>query len=368
MMTAFAVLLVVHGLIHILGFVMALGLAELPQLTQPISPIFGALWLVSAILFVAAAVALFVWPRAWWVIGACAVVASTTVIIPSWPDAKVGSIANAIALVGVFFGFLAQGPFSLRAEYDRDVQSRAGAIRSAQPITEPDLAHLPAPVQLYLRAAGVVGQARVHNFRARIHGRIRRSQNARWMPLTAEQYSFADSPARLFYMNASMFGIPIQGYHRYVGSAATMHVEAAAFVPVVTASGTEMTQSETVTLFNDMCILAPATLIDSAIAWETVDARTARARFTNASHTIRADLSFNESGELTNFVSDDRYQASPDGTSLRRVPWSTPIGGYRSFGRVRLASAGEGRWHEPGGEYSYIQLTIDSVEYNVPCP
>jgi hypothetical protein len=365
MVTVFAVLLVVHGLIHILGFVTALAFAELSQLTQPISPIFGALWLVAAFLFVAAAVALFAWPKAWWVIGACAVVVSTIVIVPSWADAKFGTIANVIALVGVVFGFLAQGPFSLRADYDHDVESRLRATGPGPAVTEADLAHLPAPVQRYLRTAGVVGQPRVHNFRARIHGRIRSNQSARWMPLAAEQYNFADPAARLFYMNASMFGIPVQGYHRYVGSAATMHVKAAALVPVVTASGSEMTQSETVTLFNDMCIFAPATLIDSAITWEPVDAGTARARFTNAGHTIRTELSFNESGELTNFVSDDRYQASPDETSLTQVSWSTPIGGYRSFGHVRLASVGEGRWHEPGGEYAYIQVTIDSVEYNV---
>ena len=32
---------------------------------------------------------------------------------------------------------------------------------------------------------------------------------------------------------------------------------------------------------------------------------------------------------------------------------------------VRLASKGEGRWHEADGEYAYIELTIDAVEYNV---
>jgi hypothetical protein len=50
---------------------------------------------------------------------------------------------------------------------------------------------------------------------------------------------------------------------------------------------------------------------------------------------------------------------------MRQLRWSTPISGYRSFGRVRLGSGGEGRWHLPGGEYAYIQLAIDTVEYNV---
>ena len=360
-----AIFLLVHGLIHLLGFVKAFRFAELPQLTQPISPFLGVLWLIALLLFLAAAGSLFVWPRWWWAVGTCAIVVSMLAIVPSWPDAKFGALANLIALLGVVFGFVGQGPVSLLAAYDRDVDRGLARFTPGEPITDAELAHLPAPVQQYLRRNGVIGQPRVRNFRARMHGRIRNGPDARWMPLTAEQYNFVDEPARLFYLNASMLLIPVQGYHRYVGPSATMHVKAAALVPVVDVSGDEMNQGETVTMFNDMCVMAPATLIDAAIAWEPVDARTARASFTNAGQTIRAELSFNEGGELTNFWSDDRYQTSPDGKSVKKVRWSTPLDGYRSFGPVRLASGGEARWHEPGTDYAYIELTLDDVQYNL---
>jgi hypothetical protein len=126
-----------------------------------------------------------------------------------------------------------------------------------------------------------------------------------------------------------------------------------------------MNEGETDTMFNDMCVMAPATLINHAIVWEPVDEHTAGVSFTNARHTIRAELWFNEAGELTNFWSDDRYQTSPDGNTVKKVRWSTPLDGYRSFGPVRVASGGEARWHEPSGEYPYIQLTLDDVQYNV---
>jgi hypothetical protein len=361
----FTIFLVVHGFIHLLGFAKAFGFAELLQLTQPISSILGVLWLIACFLFLAAAGSLFVWPRWWWATAACAIVVSMVVIVPCWTDAKFGALANLVALVGVVFGFLAQGPVSLRAAYDRDVNRALARFAPAVPITDADLAHLPVPVQRYLRGAGVLGQPRIRNFRARMHGRIRNGPDARWMSLVGEQYNFVDEPARLFYLNASMFMIPAQGYHRYVGPSATMRVKAAALVPVVDVSGDEMNQGETVTMFNDMCVMAPATLIDPAIVWEPVDARTARTTFTNAGHTIHAELSFNDAGELTNFWSDDRYQTSPDGKSVKKVPWSTPLGGYRLFGPFRLASGGEARWHEPGREYAYIELTIDDIQYNL---
>ena len=365
MVTAFAVLLVVHGLIHLLGTAKAFGWADLPQLTQPISVTVGALWLLAALLFLTTAASLFVWPRMWWTVGACAVVVSTLLIVPSWTDAKVGALANAVVLVGVALGFLSQGPYSLRAEYERDIEGHVPAAASTAPVTDADLAHLPAPVQRYLRLAGVVGKARVRNFRVGMHGRIRNGRQGRWMPFAAEQYNVVGPAARLFYLDASMFTIPAQGYHRYVGSSASMRVKAAAMVPVVSAAGSEMTRGETVTMLNDMCMMAPATLIEPAITWEAVDACTARACFTNAGHAIRAELSFNEAGELTNFVSDDRFQASADGTTMRRVRWSTPVRGYRTYGAMRLPSGGEGRWLEAEGEYAYIDVTIDEVQYNV---
>ena len=107
MMTiAFAIVLVLHGLIHLIGAVKAFGVADLPQLTQPISPVFGVVWLVAAVLCLAAAASLFLWPRGWWMVGAAALLLSVIAIVSSWPDARFGLIPNGMLFVGVVFGFL----------------------------------------------------------------------------------------------------------------------------------------------------------------------------------------------------------------------------------------------------------------------
>jgi hypothetical protein len=369
-----AAFLSLHGLIHLLGVAKAFGWAELPQLVQPISPARGVFWGLAALLFVAAAACIYFWPRGWWVIGAVAIAISTVLVAAAWSEARFGAAANVLALLMVVFGYLTYGPGSLRAQFDRDVADGLGRTSASSTdavprdgrgtITEADLAPLPAPVQRYLRLAGAVGQPRVVSVRARMHGRIRSGPGARWMPFVAEQYDFFDRPSRFFYMNASMFFIPAQGYHRYAGSEATMVVKAAAVVPVARQAGPSMTRTETVTLFNDMCLLAPATLIDPAIVWEPVDDWTARATFSNAAQTIRAELLFNEQGELVDFRSDDRGQSSTDGRTLISMRWSTPVGNYRRYGAATLASVGEGRWHPAEGDYTYIELTIDEVEYN----
>jgi hypothetical protein len=101
MRAALAAFLVIHGLIHLLGAAKAFGWADLPQLTQPVSPAAGVVWFAAAGLFLSSAATLFLWPSGWWVIAALAVGVSTAAIIPSWTDAKAGALANAIVLVAL---------------------------------------------------------------------------------------------------------------------------------------------------------------------------------------------------------------------------------------------------------------------------
>jgi hypothetical protein len=229
-----------------------------------------------------------------------------------------------------------------------------------------DLTRLPPPIRRYLRAADVVGRPHVRNFRALMHGRIRSGPTAPWMRFTAEQFSFFTGPqrARFFFMKAARLMVPFHVFHRYADAAATMQVKLFGMLSVASASGASMTRAETVTMFNDMCVFAPATLIDPDIAWEEQDASRVRARFANGGYTISAELSFNDAGELTDFWSGDRLQTQPDGT-MRVIPWSTPVRGYRSFDGTRIGAYGEGRWHEAGGDFAYVEIDLDSLQYNV---
>ena len=365
MTLVFTVVIVLHGLIHLMGPAKAFGVADLPQLTQPVATGMGLLWLAAALLMLSSGAAIWLVPRWWWLLGLTAVVVSQAAIGGAWTDARAGTIPNIIVLAGVVFGYLAWGPSSLRAQYDVDVNRGLSRITEPSVVREAHLAHLPGPVADYVRASGAVGQPRVRSMRVRMHGRIRAGASDAWMPFLAEQYNFYDQPSRFFYMNASKMLVPIQGYHRFVDREASMLVKIAASLPVARAAGDEMTRAETVTLFNDMCLLAPSTLMDPAIGWESIDTRAVRATFTQAGHTIRADLRFNDRAELVDFTSDDRRQASADGRTLRSVRWSTPFGEYRQFGQYRLGSHGEARWHEAGSSYAYIEITIDDISFNV---
>ncbi len=114
MKVLFAAFLALHGLIHLMGTAKAFGIAEIPQLTQRIDRPMGVLWLLAATLLVLTAICLFTWPRWWWVVGAGAIVVSQVAIVTSWSDARYGTIANIIALVGVGLGLLWQSHSGFR--------------------------------------------------------------------------------------------------------------------------------------------------------------------------------------------------------------------------------------------------------------
>lgn len=349
-----------------MGFLKAFGLAELPQLKRSISPPMGRLRLAAAVLVTAGCLAFA--PRIGWMVGAAALVLSQTLIVTSWSDAKFGTLANVVLLFAVVHGFLSQGPSSDRAEYRRLVATELARPLVEAVLTEPDLLRLPAPVAAYVRASGAVGQPRVSNFRASIRGQIRGGPDARWMSFSGEQFNpFGEDSARLFLIEVSMFGIPVDVLHVFRGRTASMRATLLSIRPLVNVVGPEMAQSETVTLLNDLCILAPGTLADPSIAWEPVDSRSARAVFTRGSYTARALLSFDGAGNLMDFVSDDRLAASPDGKTFTRKRWSTPVSSYRTFGRSRVAAKGEARWHAPApdGEFAYLEFELADIRYNV---
>ena len=365
MRAAIAVILALHGLIHFMGFVKAFGYASLPQLTQPISRGMGTVWLIAGVLMLLGAALLVASQRYWWIAGIAALAVSQAVIMSAWGDAWAGTIANVVLLLAVTHGCVTEGPWSFRAQFDRDAAIGLARPVDAATIAEDDLVRLPAPVQRYVRATGFVGHPRIRNYRLRFRGRIRSAPDSAWMPFEADQQSFANPSTRVFLMRARMFGLPVEAFHRFVDGRATMRVKVLGLVPMVDASGPVMDRSETVTLFNDMCLLAPATLLDPRIEWEPVDSHSARAQFTNGDQTITATLLFDDEGLLTNFISDDRSRISSDGKTFTRHRFSTPVRDYRSFGAVRLPSHGDARYLLPGGEFTYGEFDLQDVAYNV---
>lgn len=230
-------------------------------------------------------------------------------------------------------------------------------------LTEKDIQHLPTIVRKYIHYSGSVGKEKVLNFRAEFKGGIRAKSSEDFMSLTSVQYNFSDQPTRLFYIVAKKKGIPAKGIHLYRDRTAIMLIRLLGLFTVVNASGREMDQGETVTLFNDMCFMAPATLIDKNIEWKEIDDHTVDAKFTNGNIAITATLYFNETGELINFLSNDRFETT-DGKTYINYPWLTPVTGYTDINGYRLPAGAKLIYKHPDEDLCYGEFNLVSINYN----
>jgi hypothetical protein len=361
---AFAALLGIHGILHLLGATKAFGWADVPQLRLPIAPGVGALWLVAAILLAGAAIGVARDAHWWWWAGLPGIVLSEGLIAQSWADARFGTLVNLVAAVPLLLLAVDARPGSFRSRFTRDRDALLARPGHPTPlVTEADLASLPPLMRTYLRRVGAVGRPRVRNLRVRFDARMRSSATSPWMPATATQFESFDPPARLFYMNATRGGVPLDIFHRYVDGAATFQVRIASLFPMVDKHGPVLTRAETVTLMNDIVVMAPAGVIDLPFTWATDGERSVLATFTNADNTVSARLSFDAAGDLVGFLSNDRTQE--DSGRSRNVPWSTPITQYRDVDGIRIGSHGDANWVEPSGEWTYGSFDIRSIGYNV---
>jgi hypothetical protein len=287
---------------------------------------------------------------------------STFLIISVWKDAKFGTIANMIILAATIIGY---GTSSFHHFYRTEVNLNLSPENSFPQsiLTENDLTGLPEPVKNYIRYSGSLGKPKVNNFRIEFSGKIRKNEQSPWMPFTSEQYNFMGATTRLFFMKAVMKGLPLSGLHSFKNGDAFMDIRLLSLFKVQYQSGKEMGIAETVTFFNDMCCMAPATLVDKRVKWLDSDSNSAHAEFSNNGITISARLYFNDKGELVNFVSDDRYAAGENNT-MQRLRWSTPLKEYREVDGYRLASYAEAVYTYPEGDLCYGSFSLNHITCN----
>ena len=179
------------------------------------------------------------------------------------------------------------------------------------------------------------------------------------------QYNFFGRPTRLFLMEARMLGLPVRALHVYRQESATFTVRVASTVNMVNLHGDEISAAETVTVLNDLCLMAPGALLDPRLTWTQTDDRSAVVAFANGPHHVAATLVF-DGGELVEFWSDDR----PDSSGATFIPmrWSTPISEYRDHGGFHQLRQGGAVYDRPDGPFTYGEFTVRSIEYDVAGP
>lgn len=356
----FAFIILMHALIHFMGFAKAYGYGDIKQLTLPISKSAGSLWMLTAFLFTEATILFLLKKESWIYLAVPAAVLSQILIVMVWKDAKWGTIANLIVLIVAVLAFTT---VQFEKAFRADVKKRLEQTKATAILSEADIQHLPPPVQRYLRYSNVIGKPKPNNMYVMFEGQMH-SKGKDWFSFTSEQYNFFDEPTRLFFMKAKMFGITVPGYHRYQQQTALMNIKLFGLIDIVKIKDENLAKGETVTVFNDMCLMAPGFLVDKRIAWEPMNDTTAKATLSNGAIKVSAVLYFNQQGQLIDFISNDRYETN----TKQWLPFSTPVSEYKTINNMNLISYGEAVWHYPDSAFVYGKFRTMKIEYNVSSP
>jgi hypothetical protein len=117
MKTAIIFIILLHALIHLMGFAKAFGLAEFSELTLPTNRVWGLIWLFTALILILSGVLWMFNVSSWWIPAIIGVILSQILVFAFWQDARFGTIPNIIILIVIISGFVRHTPpVSMMAE------------------------------------------------------------------------------------------------------------------------------------------------------------------------------------------------------------------------------------------------------------
>jgi Family of unknown function (DUF6920) len=354
-----ALLLIVHGLAHVMGFAKAFGYAELPQLAH-VTRQAGVAWLAAAILMILCGF-LVLWLTAWWSVGVIALVLSQAAIATAWRDAWAGTMLNVVILGAVGLS-AAEWRWEAKTHDTTKRLESAGTVRQAV-YSERELAGLPAAVQKYFRQVLTPGQPIIAHARIASHGTFNMGEPPQdnWKPFTAVQDFYPNAPGFVWNARIQMApGIGVFVRDAFSDGQGSMHGSILAVKTVVESGGTpQMAEAALMRYLAEAPWFPTALLPSQGVRWTRLSDSAARATLTAGKTTASLDFRFGGDGLLLGCEAlreNDKLHA--------KFPW-----GARSFHWIqrdgmKVPSEAEVFWTLPTGSFAYWRGEIEpAYEY-----
>lgn len=360
-------LIVLHGLIHFIGFAKAWNIFELKGFTGHTlfsvsgytHKLFGLLWLTSMLLFLLAA-ARIMSGGYWWAIAIIAIIMSQTLIIIFWRDAKAGTLANLLIFTLAIINFADWG-------FNRFVQSEIKEIMNkenltaSRTITMASIEELPECVQTWLIASGVVGKKNIKTVHLKQKGEMSTDPEGKWMPANAEQFFNIDDPAFIWHVKVNMnAAIWYTGSDKFKNGAGSMLIKLFSLIPMVNGSGREIDQGSLLRFMGEMCWF-PSAAASPYIKWEYINKNSAKATMRVGSTEANGIFRFDSNGNVLSF-SAKRYMVKDRSATLQ--DWYVPCTEWKILNGIKIPVKGEVIWSLKSGSFSYYKWEITEISYH----
>ena len=218
--------------------------------------------------------------------------------------------------------------------------------------------HLPEPARRWLRHAIAPGTPLWRSVVLTMRGEIRLGS---WRPFTARQVL---SPPRGFIWAATarLFGLPVTGFDRYSSGSGQMNWRLGGLVPVLTASGPDVTRSAAGRLVGEMALVPTAF---RGATWSSgVDDDHAVVTWRIDEQQESAAFQVGVDGRLLGVVV--QRWGNPDGAPFGRYPFGVAIDGERTWSGVTIGSVLRAGWWwgtDRQAEGEFFRARIEAADF-----
>ena len=222
-----------------------------------------------------------------------------------------------------------------------------------------DVGHLPQAVQRYLLHAIRPGALLASAVRLRMHGAIRLKH---WRPFAAEQV-IAHDRGMIWRAKVRTRGASIRGFDRYLDGAGKLQWKLGGVIPIIRASGPDITRSSADRYAAELVWL-PSALLSDRVSWSGDDTALAHARITVGNRernlALRLNIGFLQSVSLARW-------GNPDSRAFREVDFGAIVEQEASFRGYTIPARLRAGWYfgserfETEGEF--FRVTIDDAVF-----
>jgi hypothetical protein len=357
----FAAILLIHGLIHLMGFVKSIKPGSIQQLSSHISKPVGMLWLLTALVFVLALILWMAKSHYWSWVCLAAIIVSQALIFSAWKDAKAGTIANLI-LLAIAWPEYGQMRFREMLTKEQNALMLPLTVMDTQVVTEKNIQHLPPIVQQWLRQSGTVGKPRVSFVRLTQTGKMKVKPNSAWFDFTATQYFNTTKPAFVWDTRVSMpAGIYLIGRDKLEDGKGAMQIKLLSLINIVNEKDNPPLNTGTTQRYlAEMCWF-PSAAMEPYIHWEQMDSLRAKATVKMGDFQVEGTFTFNAAGEFQRFETI-RYYGS--GNEAIQAPWIIQPTAFKVFSGIKVPIKNKVTWKLNEGDFTWLELELTSLEFN----
>lgn len=361
MKAIYALIMGLHGLIHLMGFVKGFGIKDIKNLKLSISKPMAVFWLCVGLVIIAYVILWLLSIPYAWILGIAGAILSQVLLIMYWQDAKFGTIANVVILVVCVFHI---GQF----RFDRMVRSEVLEQMDTLPtdqgraITEQDIDALPFSVQKWLTHSGVVGKSTIRYAKLRQQAIMKmRPGQKDWMHATATQYTDLKEPAFHWTVAAQMCPlIYFSGRDRFIDGQGEMLIKLNGLIPIVNESGPKLTEGSAQRFLGEL-VWFPTFALSRYVSWTSINDTSAAAIINYKGATVSGTFRFNTSGDFVQFSTMRFKENTPN---AERYEWVLDALDHQEFEGVRIPSYMTATWKLPEGDWTWLELQLLDVHYN----